>query len=72
MGRCEGVLAIGGHGGTGRRAGFRIQCRKAWRFEPSCPHQDRNRRDSVFGLHFRDGYAKLINNDGDEEEEYLL
>ena len=33
------ALAIGGHGGTGRRAGFRIQCRKAWRFDPSCPHQ---------------------------------
>ena len=28
-----------GCGGTGRRAGFRFQCRKAWRFESSHPHQ---------------------------------
>lgn len=28
-----------GRGGTGRRAGLRIQCRKAWRFDPSRPHQ---------------------------------
>ena len=28
-----------GRGGTGRRAGLRIQCREAWRFDPSRPHQ---------------------------------
>ena len=30
----------GGRGGTGRRAGFRFQCRKTWGFEPLRPHQD--------------------------------
>ena len=32
-------IAPGPGGGIGRRAGFRYQCRKAWRFESSPGHQ---------------------------------
>ena len=34
-----GAFACGERGGIGRRAGFRFQFRKEWRFKSSRPHQ---------------------------------
>ena len=38
---CHEASWTCGCGGTGRRAGFRFQCRKAWRFESSHPHHSK-------------------------------
>ena len=37
---AQAAAVFCGHGGIGRRAGFRFQCRKAYRFESCCPHQE--------------------------------
>ena len=39
-----------GHGGIGRRAGLRIQCREAWEFKSLCPHH--NKRSTFQGAFF--------------------
>ena len=49
------VLHLCGRGGTGRRAGFRIQCRKAWRFDPSRPHHREFKRQGETPCRFSMG-----------------
>ena len=37
----ENVIIMSGRGGTGRHAGFRCLCRKAWGFKSLRPHHSR-------------------------------